>query len=204
LFARYAPFELGAHNIGQIPLGSIYRSVILSGILGTIVLLICWVFLRNWQVAGIVAAVIVIFFLTYGHLYNFLEDLEIGGFLIGRHRYLVAVWLGLASLSVWWAIRKSGKYSSLTSTLNLISAFLVIMPIVQLIFYEVRTTNVQNPENLENQGQGSLYQVQKPTTTPLRDVYYIILDAYGRSDILLNSLGYDNSSFPHKLEAMGF
>lgn len=204
LLALYAPLELGAHNIGQIPLSSIYRSVILSGILGTIILLICRAFLRNWQVAGIAATVIIIFFLTYGHLYNFLEDLEIGGFLIGRHRYLVALWLILASLGVWWAMRKSGKYSSLTSTLNLISAILVIMPVGQLIFYEVRTTKVQNPEFVESQGQGSLYQIKKPNTAQLRDVYYIILDAYGRSDILLNSLGYDNSSFLRKLEAMGF
>jgi hypothetical protein len=203
LLALYAPLELGAHNIGQIPLNYIYRSVILSGILGTIILLICRVFLRNWQVAGSATAVIVIFFLTYGHLYNFLEDLKVGGFLIGRHRYLVTVWSMLAFLGVWWAIRKSGKYSSLTSTLNLISAFLLIMPIGQLIFYEVRTTEVQNPEVVESQGQGSLYRVQKPTT-PLRDIYYIILDAYGRSDILSNSFGYDNSSFLRKLEDMGF
>ncbi len=204
LLALYAPLELGAHNIGQIPLSAIYRSIILSGILGAIILLICRGFLRNWQVAGMAATVIVIFFLTYGHLYNFLENLEIGGFLVGRHRYLVVLWLILASLGIGWAIRKSGKYSSLTSTLNLVSAFLLIMPIAQLIFYEVRTTNVQTPEVVESPGQGSLYHAQKPNTTQLPDVYYIILDAYGRSDILLDSLNYDNSSFLQKLKDMGF
>lgn len=204
LLALYAPLELGAHNIGQIPLNSIYRSVILSGILGIITLLICWAFLRNWQIAGIAATIIIVFFLTYGHLYNFLRDLEIGGFLIGRHRYLVVAGLMLTSLGVWWAIRKSRKYSSLTSTLNLISAFLLIMPVGQLIFYEVRTNNVRAPKVVESQGQGVLYQIQKPNTHQLRDVYYIILDAYGRSDILLNSLGYDNSTFLHKLQDMGF
>src|ERR1044072_7580192 len=91
LLALYAPLELGAHNIGQIPLSSIYRSIILSGILGIIILLICWIFLRNWQVAGVTATVIVVFFLTYGHLYNYLEGLAIRGFLVGRHRYLVVL-----------------------------------------------------------------------------------------------------------------
>jgi len=204
LLALYAPLELGAHNIGQIPLSAIYRSIILSGILGAIVLLVCRAFLRNWQVAGIAATIILVFFLTYGHLYNFLENLEVGGFLIGRHRYLVVAWLILASLGVWWAIRKSGKYSSLTSTLNLVTAFLFLMPIAQLVFYEMRTTNVQTPAVVESQGQGSLYQVQKPSTAHLPDVYYIILDAYGRSDILLDSLNYDNSSFVRRLEDMGF
>ena len=204
LLALYAPLELGAHNIGQIPISFIYRSVIMSAMFGAIILLVCWAILRDGQVAGIIATVIMILFLIYGHLYNYLENLDIGGFLIGRHRYLVAVWLILASLGVWWAVRKSRKYPSLTSTLNLVSAFLLIMPVAQLVFYEVRTTNIKTPEPVESQGQGTLSQVQKPSSTPLRDVYYIILDAYGRSDILSKSLGYDNSSFLHKLEDMGF
>jgi hypothetical protein len=204
LLALYAPLELGAHNIGQIPLHSIYRSVILSGVLGTLTLLICRGFLRNWQVAGIAATIIVVLFLTYGHLYNFLENLEIGRLLIGRHRYLVVLWLLLAVLGVWWAIRKSGNISSLTSTLNLVCTFLVIMPVVQLIFYEVRTNNVKTPGAVNSQGPGTLYHVQNPNHRQLRDVYYIVLDAYGRSDILSYSFGYDNSSFLRKLEDMGF
>lgn len=204
LLALYAPLELGAHNIGQIPLSSIYRSVILSGILGAVLLLLCRVFIRDWQRAGIAATVILILFLTYGHLYNFLENLEIGGFLIGRHRYLVMVWLILASLGIWWAIRNSGNYSSLTSTLNLVSAFLLIMPMAQLVFYEVRTTHVQTPDTEERQGQGVPHEIQKSITSQFPDVYYIILDAYGRSDILLDSLNYDNSSFLSDLKNMGF
>ena len=205
LLAFYAPLELGAHNIGQIPLSSIYRSVILSGVLGTIILLICWVCVRNWQVAGLTATVILIFFLTYGHLYNYLEGFEVGGFLVGRHRYLVVLWLALGLVGVWWAVRKSSKYPSITANLNLITAILVLMPIGQLIYYQVRTASAQKPEETtRDQGKGALYQIKQPTTNQLPDVYYIILDAYGRSDILLNSFDYDNSAFVHKLQEMGF
>jgi hypothetical protein len=205
LLALYAPLELGAHNIGQIPLSSIYRSVILSGVLGIIILLICRVCVRNWQVAGVTAAVILIFFLTYGHLYNFLEGLSIGGFLVGRHRYLVVLWLVLASLGVWWAVRKSGKYPSITANLNLITAILVIMPIGQLIFYQIRAAGApKTEETTQGLGQTALYQIRRTNSTQLRDVYYIILDAYGRSDVLLNSLDYDNSAFVHKLQELGF
>jgi hypothetical protein len=36
------------------------------------------------------------------------------------------------------------------------------------------------------------------------DVYYIILDAYGREDVLLNTLDYDNSEFIEALTQRGF
>ena len=86
------------------PVRFIPRAVILSGIFALVLLLVCRLFLRNWQVAGIVATIIVILFLSYGHLYNYLEGMEIGGLLIGRHRYLVAAWLVVAGLGIWWVI----------------------------------------------------------------------------------------------------
>src|SRR5688572_8427020 len=96
LIALYAPLGLGAHNIGQTSAGSIVRAVALSGMFAVLFLIVCRFFLRNWQVAGVVATLCLILFLTYGHLYNYISDLEVGGFLIGRHRYLVLLWLALA------------------------------------------------------------------------------------------------------------
>ena len=86
--ALYAPLGLGAHNIGQTSAGSIVRAVILSGAFAILLLGVCWLFLRNWQAAGVVTTLLLVLFLTYGHLYNYISDLEVGGILIGRHRYL--------------------------------------------------------------------------------------------------------------------
>ena len=84
------------------------------------------------------------------------------------------------------------------------SMFLLAMPVAQLVYYQVRVTNLQSPEAPERQAVQVVSDVQEPTKSQLRDVYYIILDAYGRSDILSNTLGYDNSDFLSKLEGMGF
>ena len=43
-----------------------------------------------------------------------------------------------------------------------------------------------------------------PQGQPLPDVYYFILDSYGRADLLEQSYGYDNSSFLSALETRGF
>lgn len=204
LLALYAPLELGARNVGQIPLSYIDRAVILSGLLAGIILLACRVLLRNWQAAGIAATILMVLFLAYGHLYNFIQDAQISGFIVGRHRYLVIGWFLLACLGIWWANRISRNYSSFTKTLNLIAVFLLAFPVIQLITYEVRTSTAQNSEAMEEQTQEVSYPVPANDTAQRRDVYYIILDAYGRSDALLKSFGYDNSAFVRQLESMGF
>ena len=204
LIALYAPLELGSYNMGQIALSDIYRSVIVSGILAIIIFFLCLTFLRRWQVAGIAASILIVLLLSYGHVYNLLDGVTIGGFLIGRRRYVIMIWALLACLGLWWATRTSRNYSSLTSTFNLISVLLVIWAVVPIIRYELRTTNVQSPEVVESHGQQIRYDVKKPSDGKLHDIYYIILDAYGRSDVLLNSLHYDNSSFLSELESMGF
>lgn len=181
-----------------------YRSVFLSAIFGLLILFACWLLLRNWRVAGVIATIFIVLFLTYGHIYSFISDLRIGGFLIGRHRYLVLAWLGIACLGSWWAIRTARDYSSLTPTLNLMALVLLAMPVAQLISYEARANHFQSTEAVEKRDQPVLVNLQNTDQSELRDVYYIVLDAYGRSDILSDVLDYDNSEFLRNLEEMGF
>jgi len=111
----------------------------------------------------------------------------------------------IACLALWWVIKKPANYSSLTSTLNLISSFLLVMPIFQLGLFEMRSANLQNGELAENTTNPiSVQPLQKAETLPERDVYYIILDAYGRSDLLQDAFGFDNSSTLNELKQMGF
>ncbi|HEX6036301.1 MAG TPA: sulfatase-like hydrolase/transferase [Anaerolineales bacterium] len=202
--ALYAPLGLGAHNIGQTSLSSMVRAVILSGIFAVLILFVCWVFLRRWQAAGVVATLLMILFLTYGHLYNLIGDLQVGGFLIGRHRYLAPAWFAIACLGIWQIARKPRNYSSVTSILNLMSLILMAMPVAQLSFYAAREAGHEGPQIVKAQESQVVSRVQEPDTSQLRDVYYIVLDAYGRSDLLSKALGYDNSNFLRQLQDMGF
>ena len=58
LIALYVPLQLGAHNIGQIPLNYIYRSVFLSSILALVLLIINRQLLRNWNAAGLITSIL--------------------------------------------------------------------------------------------------------------------------------------------------
>jgi hypothetical protein len=78
------------------------------------------------------------------------------------------------------------------------------MPVAQLAFYQLRSASLPVPEAADARQTQVVSNLQTSGNSQLRDVYYIILDAYGRSDILLDTLSYDNSRFLGSLESMGF
>jgi hypothetical protein len=55
-----------------------------------------------------------------------------------------------------------------------------------------------------NPAVDSVWQPQAAASAGSPDVYYIVLDAYTRSDKLKEEYGYDNSAFLQKLREMGF
>ena len=199
LFTIYAPLALLAHNLGQVEIQSGYRSLLLSATGALLFLVILGNLLRDWQKAGLIVTLLAILFFTYGRVYDVIKNVQIAGFIIGRHRYLAPIWLGLASLGVAWILKKIKYPSSLMNTLNIMSLILLAFPLMQTARFELLNSNNQPTSSPE-----SPYQTSLPADRTLPDVYYVILDGYGRSDILLKNFNYDNSAFIDQLRQQGF
>jgi hypothetical protein len=138
-------------------------------------------------------------FFSYGHIYEWLQTLKIGEGQLGRHRYLVPIWLVIFGLGVWW-INKLSSTTRVTEILNLLSALLLIFPLGQLVLF---TLNIAQPfENPITQGIVLRPSVVGSSEHP--DVYYIILDAYGGEETLREVYGFNNQPFLSTLEDMGF
>jgi hypothetical protein len=103
-----------------------------------------------------------------------------------------------AGFVIWQMSRKRGNLTSLTSMFNAAGLFLLIMPTYQLIVYpfEARISESNNKKNMQ--------MLALQTDGDMPDIYYIILDGYGRSDILKDTYGYDNSEFLNSLKGLGF
>jgi hypothetical protein len=84
--------------------------------------------------------------------------------------------------------------------LNILLAGLLIVPMTQLIDFQVRSARAWS----EAQPFASIQDLELPENEPLPDIYYIILDGYAREDFLLDDFGYDNSPFLDQLEDWGF
>jgi hypothetical protein len=87
-----------------------------------------------------------------------------------------------------------------TALLNLIALAVLIPPILRIVPHEMR-----EPEREPMDIWSNPVVPSDATFLPSRpDVYYIILDGYGREDFLRSSYGVDISGFIHELELRGF
>ncbi len=197
--AIYPALALVGININEVEPSVLWRPLIVVLLSAAILLVALRLLLRDWYRAALLLSVLIFLFFTYGHLYLFLKTINVAGFIIGRHRYLVPLWLALCALIAWVVVRKLRNPPALTPVLNLVSIFLLIYPSFQIVSYSLKRAQTQQTALQAAQAKGA--------TLPLGyapDIYYIILDAYGRADVLQEMFGYDNRPFLQSLESKGF
>src|SRR5689334_20750997 len=185
-FIAYPVVALLGFNINEVEPSVLWRPLIVL-LFGAIILLIVMrLLLRDWDRAAVLLFIFILLFFTYGHIYLYLKKIDLGGFILGRHRQMLPLWLGVGALAAWWAMRKLRNPQGLTPILNLVSIFLLIYPSFQIISYSVKRAETEKSALQAAQAKGA--------TLPLGyapDIYYIILDAYGRADVLQEMFGYD-------------
>ena len=198
-FAAYPALALVGININEVEPTVLWRPLIVLILSAGILLITLRLIIRDWHRSAILLSVFIFLFFTYGHVYFYLKKIDVAGVILGRHRFMVPLWLGIGALVVWWVMRKLRNPQAFTPVLNLVSAFLLIYPSFQIISYSVKRNETETAAFEAAQAKGA--------TLPLGyapDIYYIILDAYGRADVLNEMFGYDNTPFLKSLEAKGF
>ena len=198
LFAIYPILALLAFNISEVDYSSGLRPLVLSILVAGLLVSIFYLFYRDWRRTALISTILLILFFSYGHIYILLKGVEVGGFYLFRHRTLAPLWIVLSVLAIWWASRRTLNITSATYTLNVVGIFLLILPIIQLISFFVKSEVSQANEEKNT----SILNLKVGSQPP--DIYYIILDGYGRSDILKNEYEYDNSDFLNELRDLGF
>jgi hypothetical protein len=73
----------------------------------------------------------------------------------------------------------------------------MIVTLTQIVLWKVRISPEPVAESPALPAAES-----SPSKSP--DIYYIVLDGYGRSDYLLEKFNFDNSAFLTELESLGF
>jgi hypothetical protein len=200
LFPVFSVLALAANNLGQIELNVIWRPLFLSAAGAGILFLLSWAILRNPQKAGFLTFSLSFFALTYGHFFRIMKDRTIGSWIIGSHLYVLILWGLLPILLIYLLVLKVRKPQPLTQIFNIVFLAVTLLQSGRIAFYEIRAAVIARTEAAP--AEETLLKPEEGQ--PLPDVYFIILDKYGRSDALQAYFSYDNSDFIAGLEDLGF
>ena len=197
LFAIFPVISLAASNIGQIFPGEIIRPLVFSLLLSFALYGSAYLVLRDTNRAAMVTTALLFLFFSYGQIYSAFEGSDVLGLSLFRHRILFPLFLILGLVAIVW-MRQIKQPQSFVYSLNIVSIFLLIYPSLTIASSLIRQSLADSATKQDTASQSINSLSNKP------DVYYIILDGYGRQDVLLNEFGYDNSDFIAELQARGF
>lgn len=172
-------------------------------VFGLALFLVIWVLIKDKDRAGLLASFIIILFFAYGHVYGLSEGIALSGQNIGRHRFLLLAWGIVFVIGTLLVLKFVDAPRRFTNPLNIIAITALILPMFNITsFYLDRMDDSPVVENLKNSNGNQ--EADHLKTEFLPDVYYIILDAYGRQDVLEALYQYDNSDFRNRLSDHGF
>lgn len=204
LFILYLVLNLLANNQGEIDPNQALRPLLLLSLLALAGILLLYAFFKDWAYAGYLVFLGLVFIFAFGHLTRLTSTwlpLQEGGW---GTLFLVMVWglllatLGLRKL---WIYFKGRDW--LPMFLNLTLGLALILPLwlaagrpMQKPHNYLQLDKTLTPKNLDE--QVAINCVDSP------DIYYILVDGYGRGDVLEGLYSLDNSPFLDDLAQRGF
>jgi hypothetical protein len=201
LFAIFPVLFLYSQNIAETQVGDIFRALILVCIITVVSLLVFSLIFRSNRKAAIMTSLSLVLFFSFGRISGLLgmdpnhwvnlEVIEVSPtklVTIGSAVILVLVMILL--------ILTHRKLERLTKSLNGVTLILILVQVGTIAYGEIVYSG--NASTYEDQ-QVSLTMPDDPP-----DVYFIVVDAYGRHDVLKDMYSFDNSGFLNHLQDLGF
>jgi hypothetical protein len=202
LFAIAPILQLFAHNVSELDLFDtkpIFFALTFSALLFFLFILV----FRNKQKAGILTSICLVIFFSYGHFTELLKypKINVASLAIRSNTIIFAVYI-LLILIVLFLLKRYRNFDTVTKSLNVMASILVLLSFGNIAFHKINESNLPQAEKeLSTQKMGN--EASQKQEIP-HSIYYIILDAYARQDILKELYDYDNSGFITYLKQKGF
>jgi hypothetical protein len=196
-FAIYPPLALLAHNKGEVGYEAAYRSMIVSAVFFLLSLLAFHIFFRDMEKAGILNVFFIFSFCYYEYAFGYASSSISLGSITKRHIYFLPIWFGSFFL-VGWLVAAKLPVDFISVMFRTAGVVLLISPLHQLAAFQ------------RAYPKSSAIEVHPISVSPHTanetspDVYFIILDMYGRDDVLTDEFGYGSTIFLRSLRKMGF
>ncbi len=198
LLAVYPILFLYSHNIEQVPLSATFIPLILALFFVSLLYLILRKLALDSRNVAIVSSAFIILFFSFDIAMGFLEYLQDYMGYEMRAGFILAVYIVFFYSLSHKVLGMKRDLIDVTKALNFTSIILVAFSLSNIGLYALQTSDAKLEESAHifTSGEGNV--------SDLPDIYYIILDEYGREDTLNDVFGFNNSVFINKLEDKGF
>ncbi len=199
LFSTYPILFFYSHNITELLPGVLLFPIAVSVFTAIFLWSLFYCFFKNIHKSALITSFLMLLFFSFTRLYQILivELLQIRA---TKYQILI-LFLALLVLVVVFLKKTIKNLKTITQFFNIISLALFIFVSINIVSYEVGTRRQLDLESKSWKDE-EVWENQKYVEK--RDIYYIILDAYGRQDVLSESYNYDNTEFLEYLKSKGF
>lgn len=202
LLAIFPILFLFSHNINELSISQIVIPIAITISFTFLLWLLLSFILKDKEKAGLIVSLFLFLFFSYGHFHGAIGSLVGQGVEIWRHKYLLLTWCILFTFGVYFSIETLRSLNNLTKILNVIAASLVVISLINIGSYKLKTrVSRQDNSSMKNIETSSI-DLEKVATFP--NIYYIILDGYAREDILKEIYQYENRELLDYLTKKGF
>lgn len=200
LFAVFPILSFYFGNIDELLINELYIPAIAVICFTMLLWFLLNLIFKDIKKGGLLTSFLLFCFFSYGHFSDLIRNLPAIGFEIGRHRYFYIVWLAFLVYGSYCIVKTRKDLRNITVVLNIMAAFLIIIPVLNIGKYELINRNINR--NKSEPGMEADADLKNSDKYP--DIYYIILDRYAGFAALKEYYNYDNGEFFNYLIKRGF
>jgi hypothetical protein len=186
LVAAFPVLSLYSTNQSLVPLPQLWRPLGIAVLGGLALWGLASLLLRNVERGAMVATGLIVGIFSFSWLYDRMVPAGLPSNSMGLFLWGACVF-ALVALLAW--------RPKLTSVLNVLAAMLMLVTVGRAALGQMQEAT---PPPTASAGSALSAGARRP------DIFYIIVDGYGRQDALKQAIGFDNSEFIAGLEKRGF
>lgn len=160
--------------------------------------------IKNKIKAGIITSILVVsFFLfdNFAQIFSIIETIVPADTFYYKHLALF-VYLIIFIIILYLISRSKKSFYTINTLLNVFGIIVIVIQLFSISNYQLKSSTNEIYLTVEK-NIPEINEVENINTS-LPDIYYIILDGYGRQDVLQDLYNYDNSDFINYLTDKGF
>jgi len=157
-----------------------------------------FLFCKKVDSAALVAFLLTLLFLAFGHFVYFLDTL-VPHLLESSLAQFLMLAAGVISIAGIWRFLENNELRLESANRYLTLVFSGLLFYQAVLFVQVHGNPTEAPENVAVPAL-----LGKAGDKSLHNLYVIVMDAYARTDTLREYFGYDNTPFLDELRKMGF